>query len=228
MKPEEILNHPLMLALVAEREAALTEVEKLRAENAALRTEMEKLREAMGRLEPLLESLQSRLEKDSHNSHKPPSSDGPGTTPRPPSKPTGRKRGGQPGRKGKFRASLPEGSETRTVDVKLTTCPHCAHEIPPEAITGSQTERVLDLVQQLTEVTAYRREEGCCPHCHRKVQAAIPAEAGGGELGPRLRALLALRSLRGPRTGIGPNLRGPPGGDPPLPGGQHGRDRLRP
>jgi len=202
MEPEEILKHPLMLALMAEREAALTEVEKLRAENAALRSEMEKLREAMGRLEPLLEKLQSRLEKDSHNSNKPPSSDGPGTPPRPPSKPTGRKRGGQPGRKGKFREALPEGSETRTVHVKLTTCPHCAGEIPPEAITGSQTDRVLDLVQQLTEVTAYRREEGCCPHCHRQVQAPIPPEAGGGELGPRLRALAGYLRTEG-RMSIG-------------------------
>ena len=115
MEPEQILNHPLVMAIVAEREAALTEVEKLRADNAVLRIEMEKLREAMGRLEPLLANLQSRLEKDSHNSSKPPSSDGPGSTPRPPSKPTGRKRGGQPGRTGKFREALPEDSETRTV-----------------------------------------------------------------------------------------------------------------
>jgi len=202
MEPEQILNHPLVMAIVAEREAALTEVEKLRADNAVLRTEMEKLREAMGRLEPLLANLQSRLEKDSHNSSKPPSSDGPGSTPRPPSKPTGRKRGGQPGRTGKFREALPEGSETRTVHVKLTTCPHCAGTIPPEAITGSQTDRVLDLVQQLTEVTAYRREEGCCPHCHRKVQAPIPPEAGGGELGPRLRALAGYLRTEG-RMSVG-------------------------
>jgi len=70
MEPDSILSHPMLLA-------ALTENATLRAENAALRVEMGKLREAMGRLEPLLENLQSRLEKDSHNSHKPPSSDGP-------------------------------------------------------------------------------------------------------------------------------------------------------
>jgi transposase len=195
METDPILSHPMLVAALAENAT-------LRADNAALRVEMGKLREAMEKLQVVLEAVQTQISKNSHNSHKPPSSDGPSATPRPPSKPTGRKRGGQPGRKGKFREALPEGSETRTVDVKLTTCPHCACEIPPEAITGSQTDRVLDLVQQLTEVTAYRREEGCCPHCHRKVQAPIPPEAGGGELGPRLRVMAGYLRTEG-RMSIG-------------------------
>lgn len=206
MEPDQILNHPLVLALVANHTAALAmaqaEVQRLREANAALQTEMEKLREAMARLEPLLASLQERLSKDSHNSNKPPSSDGPGAAPRPPAKPTGRKRGGQIGRKGKFREALPEGSETRTVKVALTTCPHCACAIPREAITGCHVDRVLDLVQQLTEVTAYHSEEGCCPNCRRKVRAPIPPETVGGELGPRLRSLSGYLRTEG-RMSIG-------------------------
>ena len=82
MEPDPILNHPMLVATLAENAA-------LRADNAALRLEMGKLREAMEKLQIVLEAIQTQISKNSHNSHKPPSSDGPGATPRPPSKPTG-------------------------------------------------------------------------------------------------------------------------------------------
>jgi len=196
MEPDPILSHPQYVA-------ALAENAMLREDNAALRLEMAKLREAMERLQKVLEAIQTQLAKDSHNSHKPPSSDGPkGPTP-PPYQPTGRKRGGQPGRKGKARPPLPEGSEKRTVDVVLTTCPHCASALPREAITGSVTQRVVDLVHALTEVTAFRLEEGFCPCCHKAIRAPLPPEGGTGGLGPQLRALAAYLRTQG-RMSIGP------------------------
>jgi len=203
MEPDPVLNHPLFAAMQAQFVAALAENATLRADNAALRMEMGKLREAMERLEKLLEALEGKLSKDSHNSHKPPGSDGPQTPPRPSNPPTGRKRGGQPGRTGKARDPLPEGSERHTVEVKLTVCPHCALALPPEAITGTVTHRVLDLVRELTEVVAFRLDEGCCPHCHKAVRAALPPEAGFGEIGPQVRALAAYLRTQG-RMSIGP------------------------
>ena len=188
MEPDLVLTDPRYVALAAE--------------NAALRAEMASLREAMTRLEKLLETLNVRLSKDSHNSHKPPGSDGPQAPPRPPTPPSGRKRGGQPGHKGKARQALPEGCEKRTEEIRLTACPHCACALPPEAITGTVTHRVLDLVHELTEVIAYRLDEGCCPHCHRAVRAELPAEAQT-ELGPRLRALVAYLRTQG-RMSLGP------------------------
>lgn len=196
MESDPIFNHPLFAAVLAENAT-------LRADNAALRMEMGKLRETMERLEKLLEALEGKLSKDSHNSHKPPGSDGPQAPPRPPNPPTGRKRGGQPGRTGKARDPLPEGSERRTVEVKLTACPHCACALPPEAITGTVTHRVLDLVRELTEVVAFRLDEGCCPHCHTAVRAELPPEAGVGELGPQFRALAAYMRTQG-RMSLGP------------------------
>jgi hypothetical protein len=70
MEPDSILSHP-------QHVAALAENAMLREDNAALRLEMAKLREAMERLQKVLEAIQTQLAKDSHNSHKPPSSDGP-------------------------------------------------------------------------------------------------------------------------------------------------------
>jgi len=189
MEPDPVLTDPRYVTLAAE--------------NAALRAEMAGLREAMERLEKLLETIQGQLSKDSHNSHKPPGSDGPQAPKRPANPPTGRKRGGQPGRTGKARELLPEGSEKRTVEVKLTTCPHCAFVLPPEAITGTVTHRVLDLVRELTEVVAFRLDEGCCPKCHKAIRAELPPEAGVGELGPQIRALVAYLRTQG-RMSLGP------------------------
>lgn len=150
----------------------------------------------------MLAALQDKVSKDSHNSNKPPGSDGPQAKPRPCAPPKGRKRGGQNGRDGKARTPLAEGSEKRTVPVKLEQCPHCHHGIPPEAITGTKMHRVLDLVQELTEVIGFQVEEGICPCCHKKIKAELPPTAGMGEIGHNLRALVAYMRSQG-RMSIG-------------------------
>ena len=183
MEPDPLLSDPRHVALLAE--------------NAALRAEMIRMRESMERLEKLLAALGERLGKDSRNSSKPPSSDGPSAPPRPPSSPTGRKRGGQPGRKGSARMMLPEGSEDRVVPVPLACCPHCSTEIPGDRITGSTMHRVVDLAQQLTEVIGYALEQGTCPHCQKQVQAPLPPEASPGGIGPRLQASAAYLRTEG-------------------------------
>lgn len=190
MEPDPLLSDPRHVALLAENAA-------LRAEIAGLREVLEALKASAVRTEKLLVSLQERLGKDSRNSNQPPSSDGPGAAPRPPSEPTGRKRGGQPGRKGSARMMLPEGSEDRTVTVSLTCCPHCRKEVPTSAITGSTLHRVVDLAQRLTEVIGFALEEGTCPHCQRKVRAPLPAEAAPGGIGPRLQAAAAYLRTEG-------------------------------
>lgn len=72
-----------------------TKLERLRVENAELRALVEQLRQRIVELE-------ARLNKNSHNSNKPPSSDSPFKKPPPRSqrKSQGRKPGGQKGHKG--------------------------------------------------------------------------------------------------------------------------------
>lgn len=190
MEPDPLLSDPRFVSLLAENAA-------LRAEIVGLREVLEVLKASAERTEKLLESLQERLGKDSRTSSKPPSSDGPSAPPRPPSAPTGRKRGGQPGRKGSARMMLSEGSEDRVVPVPLACCPHCSTAIPPDRITGSTMHRVVDLAQKLTEVIGYALEQGTCPHCRKQVQAPLPPEAAPGGIGPRLQAAAAYLRTEG-------------------------------
>ncbi len=190
MEPDPLLSDPRHVALLAENAA-------LRAEIVGLREVLEVLKASAERTEKLLVSLQERLGKDSRTSSKPPSSDGPSAPPRPPSAPTGRKRGGQPGRKGSARMMLSEGSEDRVVPVPLACCPHCSTAIPPDRITGSTMHRVVDLAQKLTEVIGYALAQGTCPHCRKQVQAPLPPEAAPGGIGPRLQAAAAYLRTEG-------------------------------
>lgn len=183
MEHDPVLTDPRYLELVEE--------------NKALKAELAALKLAFAEIQKLLSTAQEKLSKDSHNSSKSPGSDGPQAKPRPTPKSTGRKRGGQIGHDGKARDRLPEGSEKTVVPVKLDKCPHCHHEIPPEAISGTKMHRVLDLVKELTEVIGYQLEEGVCPHCQKHVKAEMPPGAGVGEMGHRLRCLVAYMRTQG-------------------------------
>src|SRR5260221_9867842 len=69
---------------------------------AGLQAQVAELRVQNGRLEARVQALEARLATDSHNSSRPPASDGPGVKPRPKSlrTPSGRKPGGQAGHAG--------------------------------------------------------------------------------------------------------------------------------
>src|SRR3954454_4827865 len=78
----------------------LEELATLRLENAALRAQNNALQER-------LHEPEARLGQTSANSSRPPSSDPSQAPPRPKAPPSGRRRGGQPGHRGTYRALLP-------------------------------------------------------------------------------------------------------------------------
>src|SRR5260370_42173404 len=89
--------------MTAEERIAQLESENaaLRAENAALREERTILVQQMEHLRVGLEEVEGRLAKDSHNSSKPPSSDGPARKRGRQRARSGQKTGGQPGHPGR-------------------------------------------------------------------------------------------------------------------------------
>jgi transposase len=91
----------LEMRLAATDQVLLEEVATLRLGHAAMRAENAALQDRVRELE-------ARLGENSSNLSRPPSSDPPLAPPRPKARPLGRKRGGQPGHHGTFRALLPE------------------------------------------------------------------------------------------------------------------------
>ena len=133
--------------------------------------------------------LEARLDQNSSNSSKPPSSDGPHVQPAPPKPPSGKKRGGQPGHPQHERVILPPDE---VIDHKPTHCRSCH-----APVTGDDPQPVIDQVielpAQLRHVTHHRRHTLTCAGCAARTTAsAVPAAATG--FGPRLTAATAYLS----------------------------------
>jgi transposase len=135
------------------------------------------------------QALRERAAKDSHNSHKPPTSDGLQRRPRSQRQKSGRTSGGQLGHSGQTLALVAVADEV--VLHQPTQCPHCQAAL--EGVTPHALERrqVLDLPPVRLQVREHRAAHTTCPACGRLAVAAFPAEVPSRiQYGPRLRALV--------------------------------------
>jgi len=150
-------------------------------------------------LEEKVKHLEERLNLDSRNSSKPPSTDPPGT-PRAKKSPTGRPRGGQKGHPGVRRELLPEDKVSHVVDHHPDACGRCGRRLtlPAEGSAFKEPVRhqVLDVPPVVVEVTEHRRHWGWCPDCHDHTLAHLPDGVPWGMMGPNLLALEALLTGR--------------------------------
>src|SRR3972149_578266 len=91
-------------------EAMVALVEQLLVTQAALEEQVKVLTREVQTLTAAIQALKAQLNKDSHNSHQPPSSDGPAKRPHPRSlrRRSGKKSGGQPGHPGVTRCLVPQ------------------------------------------------------------------------------------------------------------------------
>jgi len=153
--------------LQAELAAQRVENRSLRAENVALREQMEQVMVRLAELE-------GRLAKASHNSRKPPSSDGQGRKRYRPRQASGKKSGGQCGHAG-HSLQMVEQPDT-IVTPRPGECAHCHH--PLEGVAGQVIERrqVQDLPLWRVEVKEHQVEEVLCPCCQHAGRGSFPAE----------------------------------------------------
>jgi len=163
----------------------------LEAENAALRAQVAALLAEV-------QDLKGRWAKDSHNSSKPPSSDG---LARPPAKtrslrqPSGKKAGGQPGHRGTTLALV--ATPDQVVLHRPVACATC--QTPLDGIAAERVERrqVQDLPPVRLVVTEHRAERVRCPHCQTLSAAVFPAGVDApAQYGPSVRALAVYLSQR--------------------------------
>ena len=157
------------------------------------------LSEAVERLEARVAELErkiAQLTRDSSNSSKPPSSDGPAVKarPRPPMKSKKRRPGGQPGHKGKTRMMVPVEMVDEVIDVFPNACEGCQAPLSIQsgdcAVVGEPERRqVTDIPPVQPHVTEYRLHSLECP-CGTTTRAAIPPAAQSA-FGPRIQGIAA-------------------------------------
>lgn len=175
------------------------EIQQLKKENADLKEALAQKDRRIEELEGLLmrallriEELERRAEKDSHNSSKPPSSDGMKHTlkPRPKkSKPSG----GQPGHEGHVLQQVEKPDEVITH--RPERCEVCHHKL--ETIQGQVRERrqIQELPEVRLQVIEHRVEAVCCPACQHVTTTDFPVEVNApAQYGPRMRALAVYLS----------------------------------
>lgn len=160
----------------------------LEQENAQLRAQLAQAYQQISQLAERLHRVEGQLAKDSHNSSKPPSSDGPrrrlGRQRPRSSKPTG----GQPGHTGGTLMQV--ASPDEVVCHRPVVCAHCQQ--PLEGLAGQLKERrqVYDLPEIRLLVREYRVEEVCCPSCQQVSRGSFPEGVEAPvQYGPRIRAL---------------------------------------
>jgi transposase len=134
-----------------------------------------------------VKQLQERVHTDSHNSSKPPSSDGMARRPYPKRPKSKRKPGGQPGHEGMSlkRVAVPD----RVVVHRTPGRCRCGCSLRGQAVSGYERRQVFDLPAVHVEVTEHRAEIKCCPGCGRQVVAEFPTEVKHAvQYGPRVQS----------------------------------------
>jgi transposase len=148
------------------------------------------LHDRIAELEATVRDLQARLQLNSTNSSKPPSSDPIGLKRKPPTPPSRRKRGGQPGHRKAFRALVPPEKLRSSTDRKPGSCRRCGHALHGEDPTPL-IHQVADLPRIEPLVDEYRLHRLACPDCGTTTCATLPGGVSTSQFSPYTQAVLA-------------------------------------
>jgi len=122
--------------------------------------------------------LEKRLNKNSQNSSKPPSSDGFKKQARFKTKSLREKgklpSGGQAGHPGETLKQVAQSD--KTIIHTLLNCPHCNLDLSNSAVEGIMKRQVFDIPPPKIEVTEHQVELKYCCSCERTVQAPFPPD----------------------------------------------------
>jgi transposase len=170
-------------------------IEHLQKENGQLRAENQHLREQVEQLGTRLHELEGRVAKDSHNSSKPPSTDGYAKKTRSLRTSSGKKPGGQQGHVGSTRHFVEIPDEI--IMVRPEKCAHCQaslHDLPAE---GYERRQRVDLPEIKAQVTEYQALQVRCPGCQQVTRGTFPDEVRSSiQFGPMIKGI-ALYLLYG-------------------------------
>ena len=159
------------------------------AENAILKAENAALREQLTVVLARVQDLEARLAKDSHNSSKPPASDGLRRKTKSLRTKSGKKPGGQIGHHGQTLrlVAVPDA----VIEHRPAVCSTCQTPLDAAAhVVVRERRQIQDLPPLRLRVTEHQALHLQCPACRAVSAGNFPAEAPSrAQYGPQLRAL---------------------------------------
>src|SRR4051812_6714788 len=157
---------------------------------AAILAMFDSLQGRIAELERRVGDLEARLKLNSTNSSQPPSSDPLGFKRKPPTPPSGRKRGGQPGHPRAQRRLVPAEKVRTITECRPTDCRRCGHPLVGDDPTPL-VHQVAELPKIEPLVDEYRLHRLGCPQCGTTTCGTLPEGVPQGCFGPSLQAVLA-------------------------------------
>lgn len=143
-------------------------------------------------LEAAVQELTERVQQDSHNSSRPPSSDRPSRKRRSRRRQSsGRAPGGQPGHQGHTRELIPIERVDEVITLKPTECTTCQHELRGED-PRPHRHQVTEIPPMRPMVTEYQVHRLSCEVCGTTTVADWPHGTPTGWIGPRAQAIISL------------------------------------
>ena len=187
---DEILPENLLQALPVSAEDWAQTPESVQALVVGLLSRLQALEAEVAR-------LREQVNRNSSNSSKPPSSDGPGVVQRKGAekKRSRRKRGGQPGHPGTQRKLVRVEELKAAYDLKPATCRCCGESLSGEDFQPYR-HQVAEIPPVKVEVTEYRLHARTCLTCGTVTRAKLPAGVPQGGFGPRFQAMVSILSGR--------------------------------
>jgi transposase len=160
------------------------------------------LQKQVSELSELVSSLQAELawyksNRNSHNSHLPPSRDlHKPTAPKRKRKKSNRNPGGQHGHKANWLEKVDTPDEVVVHDVNV--CQHCGEDIPEQPGTIVRTGQVFDIPRIELKVTEHHKICKCCPKCGQHTTADLPGSLDylDAQYGVNLKNLVTYLSSR--------------------------------
>jgi transposase len=167
-------------------------LEAQRAENQALRNALAKALERLEEANARIKHLEGQAAKDSHNSSKPPSTNGfkePVRKTQSLREKSGKKSGGQAGHPGRTLMMVQEPNQT--IHLTPAQCQHCQHDLSEASPCRRERVQVFDLPTIHLQVTEYQVEVKACPHCQAETRADLPdgITPASAQYGPNVKTL---------------------------------------
>lgn len=153
------------------------------------------LLETIERLQQRITGLEERLNQNSGNSSRPPSSDPPGKAVRRKGKTSGLKRGGQPGHQGQTRPLKSVEQVDRLIDLRPVACCGCGALLLGED-PDAQRHQVTELPRIEPCVIEYRRHTLSCLVCGTETTDEWPIDMPTGSFGPGVQAMVGYLTGR--------------------------------